>query len=205
MMYNNITKKNKGVIIKQKMYEVLKNEIEMIESEEYRDFIKFYLDEYAPSYFFTTGASSSGKFHPNFAQGEGGLVRHTKAVCLFAKELLNLSNYGYMKEEYKDYVFMACIVHDTCKYGTGTEENAEFYTEHSRLAGLQVSIAWQDFFHTPAPELLINAITSHMGQWSTHKEDKPFTQIDRCVHLADYFASRKFIDIPCLLEVEDET
>ena len=49
-------------------------------------------------------------------------------------------------------------------------------------------------------EFLLNAIASHMGQWSTEKEDRPFTNIDRCVHLADYMASRSFIDIPSITE-----
>jgi hypothetical protein len=37
-----------------------------------------------------------------------------------------------------------------------------------------------------------------MGQWSTEKEDRPFTSVDRCVHMADYIASRNFIDIPSI-------
>jgi hypothetical protein len=39
-----------------------------------------------------------------------------------------------------------------------------------------------------------------MGQWSTEQEDRPFTSIDRCVHMADYMASRSFIDIPQITE-----
>ena len=39
-----------------------------------------------------------------------------------------------------------------------------------------------------------------MGQWVEDKEDKPFTPLDRLVHLADYIASRSFIDIPCISE-----
>ena len=35
-----------------------------------------------------------------------------------------------------------------------------------------------------------------MGQWTTDKADRPFTPIDRLVHMADYMASRSFIDIP---------
>jgi hypothetical protein len=38
-----------------------------------------------------------------------------------------------------------------------------------------------------------------MGQWS-EREDRPFTNIDRCVHMADYMASRNFIDIPQIVE-----
>ena len=51
--------------------------------------------------------------------------------------------------------------------------------------------------------LLLNAISSHMGQWSTEKEDRPFTSVDRCVHLADYIASRPFIDIPIITDEWD--
>jgi hypothetical protein len=39
-----------------------------------------------------------------------------------------------------------------------------------------------------------------MGQWSTDKEDRPFTNVDRLVHMADYMASRSFIDIPQITE-----
>jgi hypothetical protein len=39
-----------------------------------------------------------------------------------------------------------------------------------------------------------------MGQWSTDKDDRPFTSVDRCVHIADYMASRSFIDIPQITE-----
>ena len=33
--------------------------------------------------FFEDGASSTGKYHPAYAQGKGGLVRHTKAAVYF--------------------------------------------------------------------------------------------------------------------------
>ena len=32
--------------------------------------------EILPSYFFTIAASSTGKYHPQYALGEGGLLRH---------------------------------------------------------------------------------------------------------------------------------
>ena len=39
----------------------------------------------ADNYFFTIPASSSGKFHPSFSLGEGGLVRHTKCMVYMTK------------------------------------------------------------------------------------------------------------------------
>ena len=37
-----------------------------------------------PDYFFEVPASSTGKYHPSFALGSGGLVRHTKVAVRFA-------------------------------------------------------------------------------------------------------------------------
>ena len=121
---------------------------------------------------------------------------------MFAEELLRMSSYQYMKEEYKDYVIVACIIHDTCKYGKHEYDKNE-YSNHSRNA----SDLFQDFCiendYFPS-EFLLNAVKSHMGQWSTDREDRPFTSIDRCVHLADYMASRSFLDIPQITEEYNE-
>ena len=173
-------------------------EINLIQNEDYRMFIKCYLDNYCPEYFWEIGASSSGKYHPQFSQGQGGLVRHTKAVVMFAEELLRLSSYMYMSDEHKDYVIMACIVHDTCKYGT-KEYDKGLYKDHARNAVSLVNEAWHNYFGEYASEFFLSAIRCHMGQWS-EKEDRPFTNIDRCVHMADYMASRNFIDIPQIVE-----
>ena len=173
-------------------------EIELIQSEDLRMLTKAYFEEYVPDYFWEIGASSSGKYHPVFSQGVGGLVRHTKAVVMFAEELLRMSSYMYMSEEYKDYVIMACIVHDTCKYGMCEFDKAQ-YKDHSKLASENVANCWKEYFEEQAPVFFTNAIKTHMGQWS-EKEDRPFTNIDRCVHMADYMASRNFIDIPQITE-----
>lgn len=174
-------------------------EINLIVNEDLRMAVKSYMEEAVPDYFWTDGASSSGKYHPQFAQGEGGLVRHTKAVVMFAEELLRMSSYAYMKEEYKDYVIAACIVHDTMKYGIDKFDKAE-YKNHAANAAYYFGEWCRVECGFTCSEFLLNAIAAHMGQWSTEKEDRPFTNIDRCVHLADYMASRSFIDIPQITE-----
>lgn len=173
-------------------------EINLIQNKPLQEMVWRYMNECVPDYFWTIGASSTGKFHPAFSQGEGGLVRHTKAVVMFAEELLRMSTYAYMKDIYKDYVIAACIVHDTRKYGY-PEFNKADYPDHAPAA----ANAFDDFcveHDYLLSELCKNAIAAHMGQWSTNREDKPFTSIDRCVHLADYIASRNFIDIPQITE-----
>lgn len=178
---------------------LFEREINLIVNEDLRMAVKSYLEEDVPDYFWTDGASSSGKYHPQFAQGEGGLVRHTKAVVMFAEELLRMSSYAYMREEYKDYVIAACLVHDTAKYGLEEYDKSEYKNHAANAAHAFADWCWFscDF---RVSELLLNAIRSHMGQWSTEKEDRPFTNIDRCVHMADYMASRSFIDIPQITE-----
>ena len=175
-----------------------KRELDLIVNEDLRMAVKSYLEESVPEYFWEIGASSSGKFHPAFSQGKGGLVRHTKAVVMFAEELLRMSSYAFMRDEYKDYVIAACIVHDTAKYGAKEYDKAE-YKNHAPAAAVAFD-TWCIFLDYDCSEFLLNAIASHMGQWSTDRDDRPFTNIDRCVHMADYMASRPFIDIPQIVE-----
>ena len=179
--------------------ELFNRELNLIVDEDLRMTVKAYMNEATPDYFWTDGASSSGKYHPQFAQGVGGLVRHTKAVVMFAEELLRMSSYAYMPEAYKDYVIAACIIHDTAKYGKGEFTKEEYKNHAENAAALFAEWCLLNGFDEPH-FLLLNAVKAHMGQWSTNKDDRPFTSIDRCVHMADYMASRSFIDIPQITE-----
>lgn len=178
--------------------ELFANELALIKNDTLRTICREYLENAVPSYFWEIGASSSGKYHPCFSQGDGGLVRHTKAVVMFAEELLRMSSYMYMKDIYKDYVIFACIVHDTCKYGIAEYDKTQ-YNRHPQNAAANVAEFAEGMGYSVS-EFLLNAIKGHMGQWEMEKEDRPFTSIDRCVHMADYMASRSFIDIPSLHE-----
>lgn len=201
MVYNTYITKRKETTKTMKNIKLFERELDLIVNEDLRMLTKAYLEERVPSYFWQIGASSSGKYHPSFSQNVGGLVRHTKAVVMFAEELLRMNTYAYMKDEYKDYVIVACIIHDTCKYGK-SEYNKDEYGDHAKNASELFAEFCAEENYIPS-ELLLNAVKAHMGQWSTEPEDRPFTAIDRCVHLADYMASRSFIDIPCITEEYD--
>lgn len=187
-----------------KKAEHFEREINLIVDEDLRMAVKSYMNDCVADWFYEVGASASGKFHPKFSQGKGGLVRHTKAVVKFAEELLRMSNYTYMKDTYKDYIIAACIIHDTAKYGLTGEMDKTVYKDHAKNASkLFENWCLTECDYQPS-EFLLNAVKAHMGQWSTEREDKPFTSIDRCVHEADYMASRNFIDIPCITEEWEE-
>ena len=179
---------------------IFEREIGLIKDEKLKEAVRSYMTDCVADWFYEVGASASGKFHPKFSQGIGGLVRHTKAVVMFAEELLKMSSYAYMKDIYKDYVIAACIIHDTAKYGLTGEMDKTVYKDHAENAAkLFESWCLTECDYVPS-ELMLNAVKAHMGQWSTNREDKPFTSIDRCVHMADYMASRSFIDVPCITE-----
>lgn len=180
--------------------EIFAKEIALIKDPSLQRFTAHYFDYCTPDIFWETGASASGKYHPDFAKGEGGLVRHTKAVVMFCDELLRMSQWAYMTDARKDIAIMACLFHDTCKYGMTNEVDTSEYKNHAENAAINVAESWGEYFNDYCPYELTQAIRSHMGQWSTNRDDRPFTPIDRLVHLADYIASRNFISIP---ELED--
>ena len=139
-----------------KNIKIFDKELNLIVDEELRMMVKSYMEERVPDHFWEDGASSSGKYHPKFSQGVGGLVRHTKAVVMFAEELLRMSSYAYMKEEYKDYVIAACIIHDTMKYGLGEYDKSE-YKNHARNAAYAFKMFCRECDYEPS-EFLLNAV-----------------------------------------------
>ena len=58
----------------------------MICDPEVKRLVRIVLDK-APENFWTIAASSTGKYHPEYAAGEGGLIRHTKAVVRIADHI----------------------------------------------------------------------------------------------------------------------
>jgi HD superfamily phosphohydrolase YqeK len=118
---------------------------------------------------------------------------------MFLTELLKLSSYAYMKDEYKDYAYAAAIIHDTAKYGMTDEMDKSAYSAHEKNAAAMFEAFCLENEYQPHP-FLLGAVRAHMGQWCADRDDKPFTNIDRVVHMADYIASRNFIDIPALHE-----
>src|SRR5574344_2142372 len=100
---------------KEKVFEL---ELSSIQDEDIRNKTKDLIGK-LPDYFFEVAASSTGKYHPSYALGEGGLVRHTKAAVAIAKDLLGIEMYDrrYTQQE-KDIILAAVILHDGMKHGT---------------------------------------------------------------------------------------
>lgn len=61
------------------------------ENNDIKDFAIVLLDN-LPEYIWHVGASSTGKYHPAYSLGEGGLMRHQIAVVRFLNFSLNLNS-----------------------------------------------------------------------------------------------------------------
>jgi 23S rRNA maturation-related 3'-5' exoribonuclease YhaM len=160
-----------------------------------REFITKVLDS-LPVYFSTTAASTTGKYHPSYALGEGGLVRHTKAAVRIAKELIGSGLFGKMNE---DVIYASLIVHDGLKCGNNGSQHTVF--DHPMLISQFVEEKANEFNFEDKDTLaeIKKCVECHMGQWNTDKRSsvilpKPETKIEKVVHLADYLASRKCLE-----------
>ena len=162
-----------------------------------------------PDYFFTVAASSTGKYHPQYALGDGGLVRHTKAVMRFANYLLSLEhNQNAFSADERDCIIVACLLHDGWKHG----DKGGSYTTHEHPLVASEWVRTSELLNGIIPQeqrnLIADGISSHMGQWNTAKRGskvilpKPETEIQKFIHMCDYLASRK--DIEVLFEDSDK-
>ncbi len=174
------------------------NEINYIKNEKYRKNAKI-LIEGLPDYFFLVPASSTGKYHPQFAAKEGGLVRHTKAAVRIAYELLNSMIGDVFTNDEKDLIILGLILHDGLKHGKKQEKYARF--DHPLLAADYVKESKDKLtFDDNEIKFLYNIISSHMGPYNTNAYSDvvlpiPKNKYQKFVHMCDLLASKKFLDI----------
>ena len=175
--------------------DIFSKEITYIKDKEVKRAVETLLDK-VPDYFFTIEASSTGKYHPLYASGECGLVRHTKAVVRMAYELFGIYRFD---DRTKDLIIMACIFHDSHKKGNPEQKYtlhdhpiiaSKFIQENAKLTKLPK----EDI------EFVCGCIESHMGRWNTSEYSDiilplPKTPEQKFVHMCDYLASRKVIKL----------
>lgn len=177
-----------------------KKEINYIKDNNLKDDLKT-LIKLLPDYFFEIPASSTGKYHPKFALGEGGLVRHTKVAVRIAYELLNNNIIGIkFTDRDKDLIIMALTLHDGLKNGLEHDKYTKF--DHPLLISKYI-MENKDKLKMDIDDLrkMCSMIESHMGEWTydNYKKKevlpKPKTAEQRFVHMCDFLASKKFLDV----------
>lgn len=180
--------------------EVLKDEINYIKDDRVKESLIYMINK-LPDYFFTVEAASTGKYHPSYAQGDGGLLRHSKAAMRIGYELLSNPAIGDKYTDIqKDLMLMGLLLHDGLKLGSPQEKYTRF--DHPILMA--------NFIENESVNLKISSdevnfvadvIKTHMGVWTTDYRgnevlEKPKTKYQNFVHMCDYLASRKCILLP---------
>jgi hypothetical protein len=176
---------------------VFQRELGYIKRQDMKQYIQEML-ELLPDYFYEVPASSTGQYHPQYALGKEGLVRHTKAGVGILVELFRNETIWWNLNDYMDIGIGAFLLHDGLKHGREGQEFtiAEHPTEMVQFLEEHYTeqIPQEDF------DVLCGCIESHMGQFNTHPKTKevilrkPRTELEKLVHLADYLASRKCLE-----------
>lgn len=171
-----------------------------IENDDIREFATVLLDG-LPNYIWDVPASSTGKYHPAYSLGAGGLMRHQIAVVRFLNFFFELEQYNTkITDRQRDLLRVAGLVHDGRKSGEQMDYEKSKYTKFDHPLQMAEAIRKYDgqYLNHEELEFVASCIESHMGQWSTDKKSsvilpKPTSGFQKLLHLADYLASRKCI------------
>jgi 23S rRNA maturation-related 3'-5' exoribonuclease YhaM len=179
--------------------EIFKTELDYIKDPKIRNFVEKTI-LLLPEYFFSIAASTSGRFHPKFSLGDGGLVKHTKVAVRFAVDIISLEMMKYSDLE-KDIIIASLLLHDGMKCGENGSGTvlmhpvimSDFIGNNSELNTL---------IEPDILEKIRGCISSHMGGWAYDYKDKykknqllpkPNSKLQNIVHLSDYLSSRKYL------------
>jgi len=180
--------------------EMFLDELSYIKNEDYSDALLNIINM-LPDYWFKEAASSTGKYHPDYALGEGGLLRHSKAAMRIGFELLENPAIGskYTDRE-KDLMLMSLLVHDGLKLGLPKEKYTRF--DHPILMADFINKNYKDIgINKEDAKFMGDVIKTHMGVWTKDYNgnevlEPPKTKYQNFVHMCDFLASRKCLLVP---------
>ena len=179
---------------------VFDKEISLINDSNIKKLTKEVLKN-ADDWFFIEPASSSGKYHPDFAREVGGLVKHTKAVVYFLKEMYRSELYDIDTHHF-DLLILSAIAHDIKKYGEGNN-TGHTVKNHPELASNYIKFINDGkkggYINENDLKYVQQCVLTHMGVFG---DIKPSTDDEKLLHLADLIASRKEIDLKFEKNVE---
>lgn len=176
--------------------------LETFENQDIREFAIELLNA-LPDYIWHVGASSTGKYHPEYSLGDGGLMRHQVAVVKFLNFFFELEQYNSkLTSREMDCMRISGLVHDGRKSGSQEDYENNKYTKFDHPLQMAKVIRSYDgkYLSHEEIEMIAATIERHMGAWNTDKKSsimlpKPNEKFSRMLHLADYLASRKCITI----------
>lgn len=146
-----------------------------------------------PRKFWSSAASSTGKYHPRSSQGSGGLVRHTIQVFWIAKKIID-SRMFELQDIEKDTILAACILHDGWKYNEKSYHTLRYHGIEAveKIADI---VTLSSFFKGKVPHWympLLECVQAHNGYFTKEWQGE-FSLQQKIVHIADFLASQKFL------------
>ena len=180
--------------------ELVQPVLDTFENEDIKEFAIVLLED-LPDYIWHVGASSTGKYHPAYSLGEGGLMRHQMAVVRFLNFFFELEQYNSkLTSREMDLMRLAGLIHDGRKSGSQADYEKSKYTKFDHPIQMANVIRSYDgqYLNPDEIAMIASIIAKHMGQWNTDKKSsvelpKPNNKYARMLHLADYLASRKVL------------
>jgi hypothetical protein len=172
--------------------------LDTFENDDIKEFAVVLLDN-LPEYIWHVGASSTGKYHPAYSLGEGGLMRHQMAVVRFLNFFFELEQYNSkLTSREMDLMRLSGLLHDGRKSGSQEDYEKSRYTKFDHPLQMADVIRSYDgqYLNHEEIEMVADTISRHMGEFNLNKKTgevlpKPNNKYARLVHLADYLASRK--------------
>lgn len=178
------------------MSEEFNTELNYIKNEKYRKSAEELIND-LPDYFFKVPASTTGKYHPDFSLGNGGLVRHTKVAVRIASDLLSTIISDPFTDSEKDLMILSLLIHDGLKLGNPEEKYTRF--DHPILISNYVK-AKKTNLTQHEKNFICNCLEAHMGQFNTNPYSSvvlpiPKNKYQKFVHMCDYLSSRKYLNV----------
>lgn len=176
--------------------------LDSIENEDIKEFAKKKCIPTVEDYFWVVPASSTRKYHPDYACTEGGLAKHTVALVRFLNHMFGVESItSQFTSRERDLLRVAGMMHDTRKSGTQKDYERSKWTRFDHPLQAAAVIRGLDGLPKEEIEMIAHMIESHMGQWCTDKRNpdvvlpKPTDKYQIILHVADYLASRKDIEV----------
>ncbi|WP_297419202.1 HD domain-containing protein [Clostridium sp.] len=187
------------IVSDNKNVEDFKNELDLINDNKIKEWTLKALES-LPDYFFEIPASSTGKYHPKYCLGEGGLTRHCRAAAKIAKDMFTFSTLFKFTSKEEDEIISALLLHDGCK--NGLEGSKYTIHEHPLVVCeyLKDNKELNKILDKETRDNILNNIQSHMSEWNINKRSNivlplPQTDSQKFTALCDYLASRKDINV----------
>ena len=178
---------------KEEKIQCFQKELNSLKDSKLKEFVEIIL-EGTGDWFYHDPASTSGKYHPKYALGDGGLMRHTRSVAYWVGELYRTELFD-VNERQAELLTVAAILHDIRKHTA----DGGYIAKHARASYdliIKMQEAHPDLISVDEAKYIADAVSTHMGIWGVKDgERKPTSDAEKLLHIADYCASRKEINM----------